>query len=342
MTATTRRTRVSAALLAVLLAGPLAACGTGPPTDELQVVEDPSAARAPDSPGTTVEPAGSVPAPDAGPVTELAVHPASRTLVAAVAEPASLRLYDLDDPGADPTRVALPGAAGELTVTDGAVLVPVPGADVLARVTLPDGELDTTEVRGGPSGAAVDDTGRTLVALADRAAVAVVSDGRVTDTVEGGLYSADDVLIADGDPYVLDRERTALFGVDVDGDEFRGGLRAGHGATNAVVDDFGRILVADTRGGGLLAFSPDPFLLRQRYPVPAGPHGLAYDPTTDVAWVTLPRRNEVVGFDMRGGEPEERYRYPTVRQPDSVTVDPRTSRVVVGSAAGEGIQVIEP
>uniref|UniRef100_UPI000371518B hypothetical protein n=1 Tax=Saccharomonospora saliphila TaxID=369829 RepID=UPI000371518B len=227
-------------------------------------------------------------------------------------------------------------------MTDGAVLVPVPGADVLARISLPGGDLDTVPVPGGPAGVAVDDTGRVLVALREAKGVAVLDGDRVTRTIEGGLYSADDVLVADGRPMVLDRLRTALFLVETEDGDLGGGLRAGHGATNAVVDSFGRVLVADTRGGGLLAFSPDPFLLRQRYPVPGGVHGLAFDPRTDTAWVTLTARNEVVGFDVRGGEPRERHRYPTVRQPNSVTVDPRTSRVMVGSASGEGIQVITP
>jgi hypothetical protein len=58
--------------------------------------------------------------------------------------------------------------------------------------------------------------------------------------------------------------------------------------------------------------------------------------------VTLTERNEVVGYDVRGGEPVEKYRFPTVRQPNSVTVDEQSGRVVVGSAAGEGTQVITP
>jgi len=69
---------------------------------------------------------------------------------------------------------------------------------------------------------------------------------------------------------------------------------------------------------------------------------IAYDPARSLAWVTLTERNEVVGFDVRGGEPAEKYRFPTVRQPNSITVDERTARVFVGSATGEGIQVIQP
>jgi ABC-type ATPase involved in cell division len=83
-------------------------------------------------------------------------------------------------------------------------------------------------------------------------------------------------------------------------------------------------------------------LLRQRYPTPGGAYGIAYDGERDLAWVTLTERNEVVGLDIAGGEPEEVARFATVRQPDSVTVDERTGSVVVASGDGDGLQVIEP
>jgi DNA-binding beta-propeller fold protein YncE len=100
------------------------------------------------------------------------------------------------------------------------------------------------------------------------------------------------------------------------------------------------VLVADTKGGALLAFSLDPLLMRQRYPVPGAPYGLAYDPKRDLLWVTLTATNEVVGFDVTGGEPEEKHRFPTVEQPNNVAVDPISGRVIVASATGKGIQVI--
>jgi hypothetical protein len=50
------------------------------------------------------------------------------------------------------------------------------------------------------------------------------------------------------------------------------------------------------------------------YPASSAPLRLAYDPTRDVVWVTLTATNEVI--------------------------DPTGGRVLVGSAIGEGIQVI--
>jgi hypothetical protein len=57
-------------------------------------------------------------------------------------------------------------------------------------------------------------------------------------------------------------------------------------------------------------------------------------------WITLTERNEVVGFDVAGGEPVEKHRFATVRQPDSVAVDPGSGRVFVASGDGRGMQVI--
>ncbi|NIJ12077.1 hypothetical protein FHU38_002421 [Saccharomonospora amisosensis] len=329
------RARVIAVLL--LLLPPLAACSEQG-GDELQVVENPRAAVAPASPPASVEPSGRVlSAP--GAVNALATDAASRTLAVSVTEPAAVLLYDLDRLDARARSVSLPAPAQDLTVSGDSLLAALPDAGQLARIRLPDGELTTVPVAGGPAGVAADGE-RTLVALRERKGVAVLRGDRVGETITDGLYSADDVLVADGAAVVLDRKRTALFSIDVAEGHIGEGLRAGQGATNAVADSYGRVFVVDTRRGALLAFSADPLLLRQRYPVPGGAYGIAYDSRRDLVWVTLTRRNEVVAFDVRGGEPREKYRYPTVRQPNSVTVDERTSRVVIGSAAGEGIQVI--
>ena len=90
----------------------------------------------------------------------------------------------------------------------------------------------------------------------------------------------------------------------------------------------------------LMLTEDDPLLMRQRYPVPGAPYGLAYDPKRDLLWVTLTATNEVVAFDVAGGEPEEKHRFPTVEQPNNVAVDPISGRVIVASATGKGIQVI--
>jgi DNA-binding beta-propeller fold protein YncE len=118
------------------------------------------------------------------------------------------------------------------------------------------------------------------------------------------------------------------------------GLRAGNGARHVVADRTGRFVVADTRDGELLVFSTGPLYLRQRYPVPGSPYGMAYDPARHVVWLTLTARNEVVGLDLSDGAPKEIARYPTVWQPNSVTVDPGSGTVFVASKAEGLVQSI--
>lgn len=329
-----RRLLVASPLVVTLV---LSGCTTGSDqSDDLQLVANPVAATAAPSPARTAEPAGRV--LPAAPVGTVAV--AGGVLAVALTEP-SLQLYDLADLAKAPRTVALPAPAEQLTPDGDRLLASLPGASALARVNPADGSFTTVPVAGQP--AAADPRGaQTLVAVRDRKAVDVLDGDHVTKSITGQIYSADEVLTAGDSTVVLDRLRTALFEVDLAGGTVKEGLRAGDGATNAVTDRYGRVLVTDSRAGSLLAFSSAPLLLRQRYPVPGGIYGIAYDAQRDLAWVTLTERNEVAAFDVGGGEPVEKFRFPTVRQPNSVSVDPASAAVVVGSAAGEGIQVIEP
>ncbi|KOV89892.1 YncE family protein [Nocardia sp. NRRL S-836] len=164
----------------------------------------------------------------------------------------------------------------------------------------------------------------------------------------GGSFTEGDTTLkfkVNGRDVELDRLRSAVFEMTTDdkGAPMRGaGLRAGDGATNAATDRFGRLLVVDTRGGEFIAFSIDPLIMRQRFPLPGAPYGIAYDAKRDLAWITLTERNEVVGLDVAAGEPAEKYRFATVRQPNTVSVDQETGRVTITSGDNGGTQVIAP
>ncbi|MDT8912828.1 hypothetical protein [Amycolatopsis sp. PS_44_ISF1] len=342
------RRLTAASRIAIPLAGALAlsACSSAGPgdTDSLQVVNNPVAVQPAASPAVSVHPAGQVLATSA--VSALATDEQTHTLVVALAQPPSVQVYDLSSAGAPKitapeVTVPLPGPAESLSASGGQVLASIPAQGVLARIALPGGQVRTEPVSGRPA-AGVTEGPDTIVAVRDRKAVEVLAGGAVTKTITGQLYSADGVVDTGQGVVVLDRLRTAVFSVDVNAGTMGEGLRAGDGAANAVADSYGRVLVTDARAGALLAFSVGPLILRQRYPVPGGVYGIAYDRRRSLAWVTLTGANQVVGFDVRGGEPAEKYRFPTVRQPDSVSVDQQTGRVIVGSAAGEGTQVIQP
>lgn len=314
-----------------------AACSTGKQAaDDLLVTDNPVAATPAVSPPAARLPAGALYALR-GPVRSMAIDQRTRTL--AVASTNSVLLYRLDDLAAAPKSVALPAEPHEVRLAaDGGPFLVSMGS-TLVRIALPSGDPTPVSVEGGPVSAA-QLGGQTLVAVRDRRQVAVLDGPTVQRVISGNLFSADQVLTVGEHAVVIDRLRNGVFELDVPGGTIKQGLRAGEGATNAATDRFGRVLVADTRGGALLAFSLEPLLMRQRYPVGGAPYGIAYDPERDLAWVTLTATNEVVGFHVAGEEPRERYRFPTVTQPNSVTVDPASGRVLVGSASGEGIQVI--
>ncbi|MPY96925.1 MAG: hypothetical protein GEU97_02850 [Actinophytocola sp.] len=319
----------------------VAACSESEaPRDELQLVENPTAASPASSPESTQAPEGTVLDVD-GDVTSVAIN--QGTLAAAVTDDGEARVlfYRLTQPDAKPERVDVDGPVERLTASGDQFAATLPTENVVLHLT-PGGVVGKTSIEGAPTSIAQLD-GRSLVGLRKAKAVAVLEHEQLTARTSGELASADQVLVSSrGTPVVLDRLRSALFEVQTDEGDIGLGLRAGQGATNAVTDQYNRVLVVDTREEYLLAFSLDPLVLRQRYPVPGSPYGIDYDARRDLAWVTLTARNEVVAFDVAGGEPEEAARFVTVRQPNAVTTDPTTGTVVVASANGEGIQVIEP
>lgn len=311
--------------------------------DPLQVVQNPVAAAPARSPDQAKTPAGTVVSAP-GKATAVTIQPNTRTIAVAVTDDggSAVLFLPLDDLDAKPKRVPVPGRVERLAPDRGEeFLATVPSEDLLVYLSPDDTIIGETSVEGAPVSVANRGAQR-LVALRAAKAIDVLEYEQRTKTISGEMQSADQVLSVGDQAVVLDRLRSAVFEVDVDEGSIGVGLRAGQGATNAVTDRYDRVLVTDTRGGSLLAFSVDPLLLRQRYPVPGGVYGIAYDNARDLVWVTLTERNEVVGFDVAGGEPQEKRRFDTVSQPNSVTVDERTGRVVVASAAGEGIQVIEP
>ncbi|MGH3854927.1 MAG: YncE family protein [Pseudonocardiaceae bacterium] len=343
---------------ALLAAGLLAGCaagvsGTGPAV--------PPAAPA-SAPLGGPPPAGTV-VPLGAPATAVVVDPRTGTVAVALTDPPRLVLRTLDGPVSPregplrdvplrdvplrdvPLRdVPLPGPATDLVLAaeGGPLLVPIATPGCLLRVPLQGGAPSRTDLAGSARGV-VTVGGVTVVALGDR--LAVLGGGRGPVSIPG--FSEATRLVPAGAPsgskiWVLDRGRSAVSVVDVSSGVISPALRAGNGAADAVADRFARMLVTDTRDGELLAFAGDPPVLRQRFPLPGAPWALAYDGRRDLAWVTLTARDEVVGLGVAAGEPVIVHRFRTVHEPNSVAVDPVSGRVLVASASGAGLQVINP
>lgn len=333
---TSRRTRTLGTLVVGLTAGlVLAGCSGGSTSgSSLATVTPAVAAEAP----ATSDPVGSVTALSAD-VSATVLDPSTRTLV--LATPEALLLLDADDLAAAPRTVALPSVPAQVVLSGsgGSVLVATTGA--VLRVDTAGGDLTRIPVDGDVTAVLARSDGTLAAGLSDGTVDILSPTGEVVQTVTG-FVQVDALVEAGGALLGLDR-RASLVATLKPADGSLGlALQAGNGATNAVADAYGRLLVTNTRDGELLAFSGDPLILRQRYPVAGAPYALAFDPATNLVWVTLTATNQVVGYDVRGGEPIERYRFATVVQPDSVAVDTRTGAVLVASATGGGIQRIVP
>ncbi|RDI63424.1 YncE family protein [Nocardia pseudobrasiliensis] len=296
-------------------------------------------------------------APGVAAVAPVPARPASGTVLATapiaaiLSEPASGRVVMLDadgrgvrvlDPATGALRpVALPapatswalGAPGEILLAAGTQVLHLDPAAATVRATPVDATVRALTRRPDGTIALALDGGKVEIrALDDKA-------DPVRDTVTG-LGKLDAIAAAGDALAVLDRDQTMLTQLDLGKGRPGLALRAGRGATALIADHFGRLLATDTSGGALLVYTADPLVLRQRFPVGSSPYALAYDRSTETVWVTLTGSNEVVGYDLSKGIPEEAGRFTTVRQPNSVSIDDRTGEMFVGSATGDGLQRI--
>jgi DNA-binding beta-propeller fold protein YncE len=321
------------ALVTVLVAGPLG-CGEGVPSL-------PPAAEPARSPPLTAPPAGETVALLGGLVEGLAVDPRTRLAAAITRDPQALTLVELDS-GLIARRVPLPavGRHLELARPGGPVLVPVEGADVLITVPLPDGPPLQTPVGDFPHDVAVAGA-RAFVADEMGDTITVVERGEAVRTVEAPVQPGG-IVVGGGYVAVVAVAERVLRTYDPRTLESLGEVSAGVGPTHVVAAG-SRAFVADTGGDAVLELrlGPAPELVR-RTAVAGAPYGLALDRRRDRLWVTLTARNEVVEYSIAAGRLREIARHPSVRQPNTVAVDPETGDVLVAGKAGVGpLQRIE-
>lgn len=116
-----------------------------------------------------------------------------------------------------------------------------------------------------------------------------------------------------------------------------GRIDVGIGPTHVVARG-ARLFVVDTRGNGLIEVSTDPLRVHRRTYLEGSPFGIAFDPVRKRFWVTLTATNRVAELTDR----RVLRSFPTVRQPNSVAVDPKTGRVFVGSRKDGALQLLDP
>lgn len=296
-------------------------------------------AQAADAPPVTAEPAGAV-HPLRGHAVTANFDAATDALAVLSPGPAETSVLSVMAPTGATREVPLPGAATAMTGDDeGRVYLATRGGYLV--VDLATGESTPVGVDGQRdtdfTAITRRDDGRIVLGSADGAVYTLGPDATVAAEVK--MFARVDALVTQGDTVVvLDRGQTSVTTLSDDGTGAGQALRAGDGATTIAADPAGRVLVADTRGGELLVFGTDPLMLRQRYPVPDAPYGLAG--SASLAWVSQTASNTVVGYDLATGIPVEKARYRTVHQPNSLAYDERSGTLYVVSGSGAGVQVI--
>lgn len=231
-----------------------------------------------------------------------------------------------------------------LSAPGGPVLVPMERSNTLAQVELPDGKVvEKTPVGKFPHDAAAYEDSIFVVNEFDSTA-SVIKNGRVTHTFETPFQPGNVAVTGSGLVGIVGVRGLTLEVWDAETLESQGSVEAGEGPTHLVAGPGDRFYVTDTRGDAVLIYETRPEPKRiGRVSIPGGaPHGIAIDSKRQQLWVTLTAKNRVERYDLSGGSPKKIASYPTVRQPNGVTVDPKSGRVYIGGAADGKVQILNP
>lgn len=307
-----------------------------------------------DKPPPPPEPA-EAPAPDkkpAGKVVEvgsspegIVADPQTGLVAVALRNPNELALVD-GESGETVRKVELPESARHLGLAGpgGPVLVPAEGSDSFVRVGLPGGEiLSETPVGDFPHNAAATPDGRIFVVNEKANTASIIEDGRKVETVETDLKPGGVAVTESGLVGVIGVQGLTLEVFEADTLDSLGRVDAGEGPTHVKAGPENRFYVTDTRGDAVFVYGarPQPEQL-DRVSLPGSPYGIAVDPRRGHLWVTLTAKQRVVQFALEGDGLREIARYPTVRQANTVAVDPASGRVFVTGKAEGKLQILDP
>jgi DNA-binding beta-propeller fold protein YncE len=331
--------------LATILFVPVG-CGAeqGAPKQDAAPKKPPPAPEPAEAPPLERKPAGRV--VEVGSAPEgIAADPETGLVAVALRNPNELALVDSES-GDTVRRVELPEAARHLDLAGpgGPVLVPAEGSDTLLQISLPDGKITSeTPVGDFPHSAAAAPSGRIFVVNEMASTASIVEDGREIERIEtdlkpGGVAVTDSGLVG-----VVGVRGLTLEVFDAGTLESLGSLKAGEGPTHVEDGPENRFYVTDTRGDTVLIYEagrrPEQI---GRVPAPGSPYGIAVDHQRKHLWVTLTAEQRVVQYALQGRMLREIARYPTVRQANTVAVDPASGRVFVTGKADGQLQILDP
>ncbi|MFW0790723.1 YncE family protein [Gordonia sp. CPCC 205333] len=324
-----------AAVVAMTTLGLIAGCGSNDSdTPDVATVTPASAALAP---ATATKPAAGqvIPLPSGG--RNVAVDHAGRTLAILSADGKQAWLSKVSDITAPPRVLDVAPLSRIIARPDGGFVGVGPKSLILIG---DDGALTRRQTGiGEPLSVASIADGHLLVGTANGHVVEFDANGTQVRDI-GGLVRADDIAVHGDQIVVLDRAQSSVTQLKLSDGELGLSLRVGNGATTLISDRYGRFISANTRDGEVVGFFGDPLVMRFRGAVDDAPYALAYDDKSNLLWVSVTGRNEVVAYDLGSGEPVEKRRIPTVAQPDSMAFDQASGTLYVVSATGAGVAAV--
>lgn len=295
-----------------------------------------------EAPQPTVAPPGRVVALPAGSEPwGVAAAPATGQVLVALRKPDRLATYDTRT-GAVQT-VPAPGAARmiDLAAPDGPLLLPAENRDTLYTLSLPALDvIDQAPTAPQPHQAVVvGDT--TFVTEELGHAVQAIRAGRTVARFDepvqpGGITAVADRVAA------VDVATNTLFVYDAATLDLVAALPAGAGPSHVVPIGDTRVAVCDVRGNAVLTYdlAGAPRQLG-RADVPGRAFWIEADPDTGTIYAALSNTNQIARLQIGpDGTPQLRSTVPTVRQPNSMDLDPSTGTVYVAGNTQAQLQVI--
>jgi YD repeat-containing protein len=304
---------------------------------------EPATAAAP-----TVPPAGTVVSLGSAP--EGIVVGANGVGAVAVRNPNGVKLID---PTTGVVRQTVPtlGAARHLSLAgpDGPVLAPLESSDQLCELSLTDGRLfSTTAGVGRQPHDAVQTAGGTIVVTSELGGgVVFVRDATVVGSLPAGPVQPGGVAAVGDYAAVADVQGSGVWVYDGTTRRQLAHSPVGVKLTHGIALSGNLAAFADTDGGAVFIERIDPQVAQvARVDAPGKPYGLAYDAAHRRLYVTLTAANLLRVVDVSNAtNPRILGDVPTVQQPNSVAVDPRSGGLLVtGSAPGSrsSLQIVPP
>jgi DNA-binding beta-propeller fold protein YncE len=309
---------------------------SGPATVSTRAVTPPAEPATAGAP--TVPPSGTV--VPLGDAPEGIVVGTSGVGAVAVRNPNGVILIDATT-GAVRRTVPTLGAARHLSLAgpDGPVLVPLESSNQLCELSLADGRVISTAVGVGrqPHDAVLTADGTIVVTNELGGGVVFVRDATVLGSLPAGPVQPGGIAAVDGYAAVADVQGNGVWVYDATTRRQLAHSPVGAKLTHAVALPGNLAAFADTDGGAVFIERIDPQVAQvARVDAPGKPYGLAYDAGRRRLYVTLTASNLLRVVDVSdAAKPRILGDVPTVQQPNSVAVDPRSGGVLVtGSASG--------